>query len=202
MIDAQGPTHPLQWTHPRLLIQSSFDPVMASLVARYGYLRWKTRPPFPALTRSIIAQQISTKAANTIRQRLSKRVGLSPDVIAASSLPILRSVGLSRAKAMCMRQVARWAMGGELRDLRLLSDEDVISRLTRIKGVGRWTAEMFLIFSLGRLDVWPITDAGLRAAARKFYGVRSNTALVKLGSRFRPLRSTAARYLWKALEND
>src|SRR5437588_292751 len=90
------------------------DPVMTSLVARYGDLHLTKRPPFAVLTRSIIAQQISTKAANTIRQRLSDQIGLTARVIANTSLPILRSVGLGRSKALCVRQAARWAMAGKL----------------------------------------------------------------------------------------
>jgi DNA-3-methyladenine glycosylase II len=92
-------------------------------------------------------------------------------------------------------------MAGKLQGLRRLTDDDVKSRLSQIKGVGPWTAEMFLIFALRRPDIWPTTDAGLRSAARKFYGVDSTTALAELGSRFRPMRSIAARYLWRALEN-
>lgn len=180
----------------------SAEPVMHSLVLRYGELTLKRRSPFVALSRSIVAQQISTKAADTIRRRLAQRFGSTPELYATASIPALRSLGLSRAKAKCLREVAALTLAGEFDELEQLRDESAIARLRTIRGIGPWTAEMFLIFCLGRQDVWPIADAGLRAAAGRLYGANSRSSVEQLGVRFRPKRSVAALYLWKSLENS
>jgi len=113
----------------------------------------------------------------------------------------LRRLGLSQAKAKCLREVATLALAREFDGLATLPDEEVIARLRRIHGIGPWTAQMFLIFSLARRDVWPIADAGLRTAARRLYATTSKSSLEQLGLRFRPKRSLAALYLWQSLEN-
>lgn len=177
------------------------DAVMRALIRRYGNLRLKPRAPFAVLGRSIVAQQISTKAADTIRQRLSQRFGSGPEQFASARVATLRRFGLSQAKAACLREVASLALAGEFNELERLPDAEVTERLRSIKGIGPWTAEMFLIFSLARQDVWPTTDAGLRSAAGHLYGANSKPSLEQLGLRFRPKRSVAALYLWRSLEN-
>ena len=112
----------------------------------------------------------------------------------------LRAAGLSRAKTIYLRELARFALAGGLHDLDRLEDEVVVERLTRVKGVGRWTAEMFLMFSLGRPDVWPLGDGGVQRAARQLYRIRSPRRLAQLGERFRPFRSHAAWYLWRSID--
>jgi len=174
---------------------------MQALHARFGDVRLRKRVPFAVLSRSIIAQQISTKAANTIRARIEQQLGSDPSRVAASSLRTLRRFGLTRAKAICLRQVAQLAVEGELAALQAMPDQEITARLTRIRGIGPWTADMFLIFCLARQDVWPISDAGLRLAARKLYGVQTSSSLQDLGGRLRPFRSIAAIYLWKSLGN-
>lgn len=177
------------------------DPTMRRLICRYGPLQLHPQTPFDALSRSIIAQQISTKAANTIRSRLHQRFGNDPGRIARTSVVDLRELGLSESKANCLLSVAVRATRGDFDRLGCLSDDDVVERLRTIKGIGPWTAEMFLIFALARENVWPMTDAGLRAAARNAYRVESRTELQQLGERFLPTRSLAALYLWRSLEN-
>jgi DNA-3-methyladenine glycosylase II len=167
----------------------------------YGQLLPKQRPPFITLTRSIVSQQVSTKAANTIRERLAKQIGLAPEDFVAASMPALRALGLSETKARCLRDVAIRAIAAEFDDLAELTNKAVTARLQQVRGIGPWTAEMFLIFALGRADVWPVTDAGLRVAASRLYGADSMSSLQQLGDRFRPLRTIAALYFWESLEN-
>lgn len=176
------------------------DPIMAELVARHGPFRPRPRRPFVSLVRAIVSQQISTRAARTILARLEARYPLTPAALAAAEPRRLRSAGLSRAKALYVRELARFARTGGLRGLHRLPDEAVIARLTQVKGIGVWTVEMFLLFCLGRPDVWPVGDGGIQRAARLLYGVEDREGLLALGERFRPWRSHAAWYLWRALE--
>lgn len=175
---------------------------MQSLIDRYGKLRLKRRPAFVALSRSIVAQQISTKAADTIRRRLEAHFGRSASSFVTAEISTLRRFGISEAKANCLLRVASHAVAGNFDDLDSLPDEVVIERLRTIKGIGPWTAEMFLIFSLARPDVWPVSDTGLRAAVRRLYGTEALTAVRRVGARFAPQRSVAALYLWRSLENS
>lgn len=177
------------------------DPAMDELVERYGDLQLKQRPPFVALCRSIVAQQISTKAADAIRKKLIQNFGAEPGSYARLSSEHLRTYGLSKAKAECVIAIARRVTAGELDDLENLSDHEVVAQLRMTKGIGPWTAHMFLIFGLARPDIWPTSDAGLLAAARRQYGTEDRNALDQLGSRFLSCRSVAALYLWKSLEN-
>jgi DNA-3-methyladenine glycosylase II len=196
---ASDPRPALEFT----LFESSLtDTAMRTLVGRYGPLNLSSTNPFAVLVRSVIAQQISTKAADTIRRRIEDELGLEPASVSRVRITKLRRFGLSEAKAKCLRTIATLAESGEFEGLHPLPDHEVTKRLMAILGVGRWTAEMFLIFGLRRPDVWPVKDAGLRAAASKFYRVRTESGLVRLGRRFRPYRSFAARYLWKSLENS
>ena len=135
------------------------------------------RNRFAILVQSIISQQISGAAARTIRSRLNTLLepdGLTPENLASLAESDLRSVGLSRQKATYILDLAQKTLDGTVRldKIGRLSDEDVIEMLTQVKGIGRWTAEMFLIFSLGRLDVLPVDDLGVRSAIKNLYGLK------------------------------
>jgi DNA-3-methyladenine glycosylase II len=148
-----------------------------------------------------VAQQISTRAADAIRNKVLQDLGTEPQSYAGLSRERLQTYGLTKAKAECVIEVARRVAAGELDDLAHLSDHDVAARLRMTKGIGPWTAHMFLVFGLARPDVWPTSDAGLLAAAKRQYGTQDRIALEQLGRRFSPWRSLAAVYLWKSLEN-
>ena len=175
-------------------------PIMSGLVERHGPVRITPRPPFRSLVHAIVSQQISGKAADSILTRLRSQVPMTPAALAKADLRRLRRVGLSRAKATYVRELSRFASAGGLRGLARLDDAAIVERLITVKGVGVWTAEMFLIFSLARPDVWPVDDGGVQRAARKLYGTRTPKGLARLGDRFRPHRSAAAWYFWRYLD--
>jgi len=174
-------------------------PIMAGLVARHRPPQFEPQRPFPSLVDAIVSQQISGKAAESILARLRSLVPIQAAALARADLRRLRRAGLSRAKAVYVRELARFAEDGGLRGLGRLSDAAIVERLTSVKGVGVWTAEMFLIFSLGRPDVWPVGDGGVQRAALALYGVKTPRTLLALGERFRPFRTHAAWYLWRSL---
>jgi DNA-3-methyladenine glycosylase II len=176
-------------------------PIMADLVARHRPPGLDPRPAFLSLVHAIVSQQISGKAAASILARLGERVPIRPAALAAADPRRLRRAGLSAAKARYVRELARFAANGGLRELDRRTDAEIVQHLTAIKGVGVWTAEMFLIFSLNRPDVWPVGDGGVQRAARALYGARTRKQLERLGERFRPVRSYAAWYLWRSLED-
>lgn len=156
---------------------------------------------------SIVSQQLSIKAADTIFKRL---LGLLPESFTAENVYALtheqlRSVGLSNNKAIYVHALAHEVVMNEF-DMEMLhefSDEEVIVQLTRIKGIGRWTAEMMLIFALGRPDVFSIGDLGLRAAVEKLCGIERTKLkeIEELSQQWKPYRSYASRWLWKSLDN-
>ena len=164
--------------------------------------------PFHTLVGSIVQQQISMSAAAAVQRRLlalcpGRRV--RPEDILNLSDDELRSAGLSRQKARYLRSLAEHFASGELstRKLRKMSDEEVIEATTRVVGIGRWTAEMLLIFCLERPDVWPVDDLGLRKAAQVFFQMPempAPKALLPLGEPWRPYRTYASWYLWRSLE--
>ena len=192
------------------------DPVMRELIKRLGPLdmeaRRRGRPadPYGALLRSIVGQQLSTKAARSIYERVTGLLGgttPSPEELLAVDPEELRGAGLSRAKVAYMRSLAEHVLTGELELDRLneLSDEDIIAELTAVKGIGEWSAHMFLIFHLQRADVLPVGDLGVRNAAREVYGLEAlptAAELTELGEPWRPHRSLAALYLWRSLDNE
>lgn len=184
-----------QETHKTLLR----CPIMADLVARHAAPAFPRQQPFYALVDAIVSQQISGKAAASILGRLRQLLPIRPTTLAAADLRRLRRAGLSRAKAVYVRELARFAVAGGLRGLSRMGDPQIVERLTSVKGVGVWTAEMFLIFSLQRPDVWPIGDGGVQRAAARLYGAKTPKAMAALGERFRPVRSQAAWYLWRSL---
>lgn len=176
--------------------------VMAELVDRHRPPGFRPRRPFPSLVESIVSQQISVKAADSIMARLKATVPIDPESIAKVDPRKLRRAGLSRAKALYVRELAKFADKGGLRGLSRLEDQQIIERLTAVKGIGVWTAEMFLMFSLGRPDVWPLGDGGIQRALIQFYNVKTPKQMMEIGERYRPVRSHAAWYLWRGLQND
>ena len=165
------------------------------------------RDYFGSLVSAIIAQQISGQAAKTIEGRLRALFGpdrpFTPAYVASVSREELRSVGLSGQKTTYILDLAERVAGGlNLHELSSMDDEMVISRLLPVKGIGRWTAEMFLIFSLGRLDVLPVDDMGLRTAVMRTYGLQhlpKKPDLTDLAEPWRPFRTVATLYLWRSL---
>jgi 3-methyladenine DNA glycosylase/8-oxoguanine DNA glycosylase len=178
---------------------------MAELIARSR--RYNITPPvsirpFDALAESIAYQQLSGKAAATIFGRVRalypKRKWLDPKQFLATPDETLRAAGLSRAKT-----VDGTVPSG--RALIRMSDEEIIERLTAVRGIGRWTVEMLLLFDLGRPDVWPVDDYGVRKGFAKTFGRRklpTPKQLVKFGEKWRPYRSVAAWYFWRALDKS
>jgi DNA-3-methyladenine glycosylase II len=192
------------------------DPVMRRLVDEHGPLdeeeRRRGRPlePYGALVRSIVGQQLSTKAARSIYERLTAlfdgRTPTPPELLAADPEDV-RSVGLSRPKVAYLRSLAEHVESGELELARLseLPDEEVTEQLTAVKGLGQWTADMFLIFHLGRPDVLPVGDLGVRRAVERAYGLPDlpdAAQLTQIGEPWRPHRSLASLYLWRSLDNE
>jgi DNA-3-methyladenine glycosylase II len=186
------------------------DPVMRRLVAEAGPAQ--VRPPtdshFGALVRAIVYQQLAGRAAAAIHGRLIAALDGQVEPEALLSLPdeTLRSVGLSGAKAASLRDLAGKVLDGTVvldpAGLRRESDADVVARLTTVRGIGAWSAEMFLMFQLRRLDVWPTGDLGVRKGFGLAWGIPTPTAkqLDPLGDPFRPYRSVVAWYCWRAAE--
>jgi len=164
---------------------------------------------FDALARAIVGQQLSTKAAGSIWQRVLEAVDggvVTPAALRSARPAALRAAGLSKSKVDYLRDLAGRVESGDLDLGRLteLSDEDVIAELIEIKGIGRWTAEMFLIFHLGRPDVISTGDLGIRRAAQIAYGLDElpgPTDLERLAEPWRPHRTLACLYLWRSLRN-
>src|SRR5688500_8613602 len=138
--------------------------VLHALRERYGDLTLRQREPFEVLSRSIIAQQISTKAADTIRARFQRLYRNDPYAVAAADPEDLRCLGISSSKTHCLQRVAALILAGSLSDLATVQDEVISQRLRQIPGIGPWTVDMFLIFCVARPDIWPVSDGGLRAA--------------------------------------
>lgn len=186
------------------------DMVLKRLIAGHGpcTLRFDS-DHFAVLARAIVAQQISTKAARAITERLKKTLGrrrLTAGGILATDDAALRAAGLSAGKLRYLKDLAEKTKGGILgfAEFAALPDEDIIARLTTVHGIGRWTAEMFLIFSLGRLDVLPVADFGLRAGVQRHYELAELPAkaqLTKLAECWRPYRSIATWYIWRTFGN-
>ena len=185
------------------------DPVMKAVIDAVGPFTLRLeRDRFSMLVRSIISQQISTSAARSIRRRLQELAGadgLDPANLAKFSVDQLRSVGLSPQKASYVTDLACKVNDGvvDLRQIGRLSDERIMEQLTKVKGIGSWTAQMFLIFSLGRLDVFPHDDLGVRTAIRNRYGLADlpdkNTA-VAIAASWRPYATVASWYCWRTLD--
>jgi len=184
------------------------DDRLAVAIDRVGPLKIRLeRDGFKMLARSIISQQLSTAAARTIRGRLEGVVGeISAEAIAPRRPATLRKIGLSGRKAEYILDLARRSSRGEIdfRTIRRLPTAEAIDKLVSIRGVGRWTAEMFVIFSMGRLDVFPAGDAGVMRAVRKIYGLKKHPSQAfcrKLSARWYPYQAAGCWYGWRALDS-
>ena len=183
------------------------DPVMAALIARYPDAVLADRgDPFQTLARAIVGQQISVKAADSVWARFAEFARhVTPGHVATLELEALAACGLSRRKAEYLRDLAGHFADGRIEPARWkkMDDEAVIVELTDVRGIGRWTAEMFLIFSLRRPDVWPVDDIGLQKAVALHYlgGERPTPkTLRRHGERHAPWRTVATWYLWRSLD--
>jgi len=188
---------------------ASRDPVLADLVAQVGPIRYRPRDPdgpFAALARAIVFQQLAGRAAQAIYGRVRATVGhtLTPEALNAASDADLRAAGLSANKLASLRDLSAKVLDGTVILTRTSrrSDEELVERLTTVRGIGRWTAEMYLMFQLRRLDVWPVDDLGVRQGyglAWKLDPPPTPKQLEPLGEPFRPYRSIVARYCWAAV---
>jgi DNA-3-methyladenine glycosylase II len=184
------------------------DPVLCRIINRVGDYGIEFRnPDFGTLVRSIVYQQLSGRVASVILGRLVKAAGgtLTPASILKLRPARMRTLGLSGQKTAYIRDLARHTRDGRVlfEELPVLSDEEVIERLTAVKGIGEWTAHMFLIFALRRTDVLPTGDLGVRAAIRKAYGMADlprPAEIETLAERWRPYCSVATWYLWRSLD--
>jgi DNA-3-methyladenine glycosylase II len=186
--------------------------VLASLIAAAGPIRFRRSKlsPFAALVQAIVYQQLAGAAAKAIHGRLVGALDqqVEPERLLALSDQALRSVGVSANKARSLRDLVSKALDGTVvlspRGLSRESDAEVIDQLTTIRGIGPWTAQMFLIFQLRRLDVWPVLDFGVRHGYGLAWKIETPSAreLEPLGDRFRPYRSVVAWYCWRAVELD
>ena len=194
----------------RLHLQKT-DPVMKKIIKSVGPFQQPVlRDRFLALVRSIISQQISGAAAKTIQQRLMDAIApakINPDAILQFSIDELREIGISRQKATYMLDLADKVSDGtvDLTKMGRNSDEEVIQALTQIKGIGVWTAQMFLMFSLARLDVFPYGDLGIQNGIEKNYSFRGQLTkdkMLKIAEPWSPYSTIASWYLWRSLEVD
>lgn len=203
--DLAAPIEHLAQSDPRFaaLIARSrpFEPRLAVLVR-----------PFDSLAESIAYQQLSGKAAATIWGRVRalypRRKWLNPKEVLETPDETLRACGLSRNKTIALKDLAAKALEGVVPKgpaLAPMSDEEIIERLTAVRGIGRWTVEMLLLFQLGRLDVWPVTDLGVQKGYAKTFGKRklpTPKQLQAIGEKWRPYRSVAAWYFWRAIDPE
>jgi DNA-3-methyladenine glycosylase II len=191
------------------------DEKLAQVIDEHGPLsleersRGRPQDAYGALLRAIVGQQLSVAAARTIYGRFTDLFGgrtPSPEELLEVDPDTLRSVGFSRAKANYIRSLAEHIISGELEidHLHELPDDEVARELIAVKGLGQWSVDMFLIFHLGRPDVLPVGDLGIRRAVERLYGLEalpSQAELEALGERWRPYRSLASLYLWESLDN-
>lgn len=188
------------------------DPRLAAVIERVGPCRLEARADgthFDALARAIVYQQLSGKAAATILKRVCDVYGgamPTPEQLLATSEDALRAAGLSRQKLGYLRSLSEHVRDGRLpaSGIETLSDADVIDALVGVKGIGRWTAQMFLIFRLGRPDVLPELDLGVQKGLQKAYRMRALPApkrVLAVGAKWAPYRSVASWYLWRSLDN-
>jgi DNA-3-methyladenine glycosylase II len=202
---------PEDYTRARRLLLRR-DPVLAALIRKHGacgLASAQRTDHFSALVRAITGQQLSTKAAATIYGRLTDLFDgrtPTPEEIIATDPDQLRKIGLSGAKASYLRDLAEHIVDGELPidDLAQMPDAQVQETLTAVKGLGRWTVEMFLMFHLGRPDVLPVGDLGIRKAMQMHYGLTDlpkPAEMELIAEAWRPHRTLACLYLWESLDN-
>lgn len=185
------------------------DPTLKQVIKSVGPFTARTsRNRFATLVHSILSQQISVAAARTIRQRLHDEVGdegLTPTAILSLDLEQLRGLGISRQKGTYALDLAEKVHTGQLnlQQIHRHDDEQAIAELIQVKGIGRWTAQMFLMFSLGRMDVLPVDDLGLRNSVQRFYGLEElpgADTMHEIARPWRPFATVASWYLWQGLE--
>ncbi len=190
---------------------SRADPGLGRIIVRVGPCTLRPRRAyFVTLCDSIISQQLSTTVAAVIFERfagLYPRRRPTPQLVARTPLPRLRAIGLSRQKAAYLKDLAASFQDGRVQPGRLMrqSNEEIIDALVSVHGIGRWTAEMFLIFSLNRLDVLPVDDLGIRKAIQRWYGVKALPAartIRTIGRPWNPYETIASWYLWRSLRLD
>jgi 3-methyladenine DNA glycosylase/8-oxoguanine DNA glycosylase len=191
---------------------AALDPVMEALIAEHGpprqlFSRRRGRSRFELLAESICYQQLAGKAAEAIWGRVRGLVDgpFTPEAVLALGAGPVRAAGFSNAKVASVLDLSAKVASGAVRLDRIgrLDDEAVIEQLITVRGIGRWTAEMFLMFTLHRLDVWPVGDLGVRAGYGRAYGLATMPTakeLLPLGDRFRPWRSLAAWYCWRVVQ--
>ncbi|HZO23616.1 MAG TPA: DNA-3-methyladenine glycosylase [Steroidobacteraceae bacterium] len=200
-------------TEPIIAHLTRVDVNMGALIKAYGpygLIAELDRQPFESLARAIAHQQLHANAARSILQRFVGTCGSgafpSPQDVMAASTDTLRAAGLSFSKIAALKDLAAKTIDGTVPDsqtLVTLSDLEIIERLTQVRGIGRWTVEMMLMFQLGRPDILPVDDFGIRNGFRHVYGLRKMPApkvLAAFGERWAPHRTAAAWYLWRALE--
>lgn len=193
-------------------VLAAADPRLGEVIARVGPPTFglRTQETLPALLRSIVYQQLSGKAAATIHGRVLDAFGTDgqpdPAALAAAEDEALQACGLSRGKTAAVRDLVARHLDGRLPthgDLRQMSDDEAVRALTAVRGVGPWTAQMLLLFTLGRPDVWPTTDLGVQEGYRLVAGLDARPTprqLAEAGEPYRPWRSVAAWYLWRAVD--
>ncbi len=215
--------------HPAIAHLCGIDPRLAEFIGRcpedrHFRLLTSEATVFEALMEAIIYQQLAGKAAKAILEKVKSKFHVpGPDKVTrhGKGLPfptpqqvvdapeeLLRSGGLSRNKMLAVKDLAAKVLDGTVPDmatLRTMPEEEIIERLTQVRGIGRWTVEMLLIFDIGRLDVWPVDDYGVRQGFTRLYRKRELVkpkVLMKLGEKWRPYRSVAAWYMWRAVEME
>ena len=186
------------------------DPILAAIIQKAGPYRVAyMEPVFQTLVRSIVYQQLSGKAAMTIFNRLvkaAKVTPLTPEAILKMRPQKMRTLGLSKQKTVYIRELAKLTRAGDIQFERLpeMDDAAIIETLTRVKGVGVWTVQMFLMFALQRPNVLPVGDLGVRAAMKKAYGLAElpkPQEMESIAAAWHPYRSIASWYMWRSLEN-
>lgn len=189
---------------------SEADPKLGAVISRVGkYPKASMEPTFHGLGRSIVYQQLSGKAAGTILGRVMDATSnpLTPEAVLKLSIPELRALGLSNQKASYLRDLAERTASGEIEFSRFheMPDHEIMAELTRVKGVGTWTVQMFLIFALERANVLPVGDLGIRNAVKKLYRLKElpkPDKIEKIAKKWHPYCSVATWYLWRSLELD
>lgn len=199
------PTLKARDAHAALLEDGKFGPWVEQIGP--PRMRRVTEPPFEYLVRAIVYQQLAGAAASTIHGRFidALKGRVTPRTVARASDEKLRGAGLSKAKLAAIRDLASKASKLALDELPWLPDEEVVDRLVTVRGIGPWTAQMYLIFALRRPDVWPVGDLGVRAGFARVHGLKETPKekeMAPLGDDYRPWRSAVAWYCWRALEID
>lgn len=185
------------------------DPILNDLIKKYPTPKFEDRSEhlFERLIESVVSQQLSVKASDKIFLRfkdlfLKKEFPLPNDVLEMEDKKI-RTAGISFAKISYIKAISQAFLADQvnIKKIRKMSDEEVIKELTKIKGIGKWTAEMILIFTLKRKDIFSLGDLGLRRAIENLYGIKDSKEIIKLSEKWKPHRSLACWYLWRSLEN-